>query len=142
MSIEEQAIGVQVLNVGIDNYMNNSLGSKNKYWKGMKADYSTKHIVLRRHNGNPKKCEMCGIVGKKLNGRWTIEWANISGNYKRNINDYKGLCKKCHCRFDGIKKDFKHGTVAKYREKCRCELCRKAKHLYRNGLLEYSRKVN
>ena len=28
------------------------------------------------------------------------EWANISGEYKRNRNDFLRLCRTCHRRFD------------------------------------------
>lgn len=116
-------------------------GENNKKWKGEKVDYWTKHKGLITSNGNPKKCEDCGINGKKNKGnRWTIQWANITGTYTRDIKDYKGLCTKCHKIFDGLVKDideYKHGSPARYRRGCRCDNCREAKKLYRNGKLSY-----
>jgi len=115
-------------------------------WKGENATYGTKHKMINRQYGNHKKCYECGIKGKKnKGGKWTIQWANISGNYKRDIKDYKGLCTKCHSVFDGKTISFENiqcGTVSKYRKGCRCDLCKKAKHLYRNKLLKYSRSIN
>lgn len=114
----------------------------NVNWKGENAGYWTKHKWMVKVTKNPPKCEDCGVKGKKnLGGRWTIQWANISGLYKRDIKDYKGLCTKCHSKFDGLTKsidDYKHGSVGRYRRGCKCELCIKAKSLHRKGLLGYS----
>ncbi len=71
-------------------------GVDNKNWGGDNVDYNTIHHGIRRYNGNPKKCEHCGLKGSRPNGKWTIHWANISGKYSRSIKDYIGLCVKCH----------------------------------------------
>ncbi len=31
-----------------------------------------------------------------------IQWANISGNYTENKNDWIALCKRCHYKFDNV----------------------------------------
>ena len=41
-----------------------------------------------------KRCSVCGATKN-------IDLANISGEYKRDINDYEWLCRKCHVKKDG-----------------------------------------
>ena len=48
--------------------------------------------------GKPKKCTKCGI--KKTTPK-SIQWANKSKEYKRDLNDWISLCSKCHFRYDG-----------------------------------------
>jgi len=73
-------------------------GSNHKLWKGNKVGYTALHIWVRQNKPKPNACEICGKITTKL------EAANISGGYKRDINDFVYLCKKCHRRFDNIKK--------------------------------------
>lgn len=69
-------------------------GSENNQWKE-NPSYSTLHDWVRRHKGKPKKCEFCG----KTEGM--LHWANISGEYKRDVDDYMSLCVSCHRKYDG-----------------------------------------
>lgn len=71
-------------------------------WKGDDAGYSAIHCWVRKIMGNPITCKECNIAGEKIGRRWNLEWANISGEYKRNLADWVGLCKKCHSKFDEI----------------------------------------
>lgn len=113
-------------------------GEQSKQWKGESVDYWTKHKGLVKSYGNPVQCTNCGILGKKnKGGRWTIQWANKTGIYTRKIEDYIGLCTKCHCIFDGKVKNPAHGTVARYRKGCRCVDCIDYRKLYRKGLVIY-----
>jgi hypothetical protein len=75
-------------------------GKDNHEWKGEKVSYSALHWWLKREKGNPRKCEICGKVGEKINGRWNIDWANTNHKYRRNLKDYIGMCKKCHDKYD------------------------------------------
>ncbi len=59
-------------------------------WKGHLAGYSAKHKTL----GNPGICFNCN------GNRPRVEWANISGKYHREKNDYIPLCSSCHRFFD------------------------------------------
>jgi len=77
--------------VGKDNPM---YGEKGWNWKGDKAGYAAIHYWVRAHKPKPECCEDCKKANKEL------ELANISGEYKRDINDYKYLCPKCHFEFD------------------------------------------
>lgn len=75
----------------------NLSGEKSSQWKGENAGYAAKHIWIANELGRPKICWECGV--KTLSKR-QYHWANISGKYKRDVNDYKRLCVKCHSFFD------------------------------------------
>jgi hypothetical protein len=68
-------------------------GEKNPLWKGNKAGYFAIHQWIRSHKPKPKFCERCY---KKE----PVDVANISGKYKRDINDYEWLCRSCHLKGD------------------------------------------
>lgn len=55
------------------------------------------HKWVNFHLGTPRKCEHCGVTD--LLGR-RYDWANVSHNYKRDLDDWIRLCKKCHRAFD------------------------------------------
>ena len=73
---------------------NINLGEKNGMWKGDKVSYGQLHKWIIRHKSKTKLCENC-------NKNKPFDLANISGEYKRDINDYKWLCRKCHMKDDG-----------------------------------------
>jgi hypothetical protein len=64
-------------------------------WKGSKAGYHAIHIWLSKHYDKGNSCEHC-----KTTTASRLEWANISGEYKRNRDDYKVLCPSCHRLYD------------------------------------------
>ena len=76
-----------------------NLSEKNGMWKGTKAGLDAIHIWVLRRKPKPKLCENCGKSEPK-------DLANISQKYKRNINDFEWLCRKCHMIKDGRLKDF------------------------------------
>ena len=67
---------------------------KHPLWKGDNVGYHALHDWVRKYKNIPDNCEVCGKKSNKLDA------ANISGLYKRDLNDFKFLCKKCHSRFD------------------------------------------
>lgn len=74
---------------------------KNHYrWKGEKITYIPLHSWLRRHYGNPFKCEDCGKIGMKIGRQWNIEWSNCDHRYRRVREDYAGRCQSCHAKYD------------------------------------------
>ena len=79
------------------------MGSKNPNWKGDDVGYKPLHSWIRDHKTKTEKCENCGTYDIET------ELANISGEYKRDVKDYKWLCRKCHMIEDGrmFKKDNK-----------------------------------
>lgn len=74
-------------------------GKDNSNWKGDKASYAAKHIWMYTTFGKPDTCETCGKSG--LHGR-NINWANLSGEYKRDRTDWLRLCRSCHAKMDDI----------------------------------------
>lgn len=70
-------------------------------WKGEDARYTTIHSWVRRKLGRPDKCKHCGKSG--LSGK-QIHWANKNHLYKRNLDDWLRLCRKCHWKYDNEKK--------------------------------------
>jgi hypothetical protein len=66
-------------------------------------EYRGIHNWIERRLGKPNFCEDCG---SKEDQRY--EWANISGNYKKDITDWKRLCVPCH-RKDNVRAFCKYG---------------------------------
>lgn len=64
--------------------------------KGEKSGYVAKHNWVKRRKEYPKNCGWCGRKGKR------IVWANVDHEYKQDINDYVGLCDKCHQKYDTL----------------------------------------
>lgn len=65
-------------------------------------EYSYNHIhkLMSIRHGKPISCDDCKKKGEELNGRWNIDWCNISGKYLLVIEDWRKLCRKCHKKFD------------------------------------------
>lgn len=72
----------------------NLAGKKSGAWKGEKACYYAKHAWVCRHKIRPFACEECGVTGVRL------EWSNVDHKYRRVLEDYRSLCKKCHLAYD------------------------------------------
>ena len=65
----------------------------NGMWKGNKAGLSAIHIWVRARKQKPELCEKCRINPP-------VDLANISQEYKRDINDFEWLCRGCHMKKD------------------------------------------
>lgn len=72
-------------------------GEKAYNYKGGKVGYFGLHSWVTRWKGSPKFCEICKSKDEKK-----YEWANISKKYKRKLEDYIRLCKRCHIRYDNV----------------------------------------
>jgi hypothetical protein len=84
-------------------------GINNRAWKGDNVGYVPLHLWVKRQKGSPKKCELCGKDG--LTGR-LIHWANKSGKYLRDVDDWIRLCAKCHFKYDN--KNFQKNETINY----------------------------
>jgi hypothetical protein len=66
----------------------------NGMWKGDSVGIKSLHEWICNHKQKPEFCENC-----KKNKPYDL--ANVSQKYKRNINDFKWLCRRCHMQEDG-----------------------------------------
>lgn len=78
------------------NIAKNRIGKKHPNWTGNNIGYNGLHIWIHRHKSRSKN-DLC----EKCNKRGRLDAANISGKYKRNIDDFQWLCRKCHMEGDG-----------------------------------------
>jgi hypothetical protein len=69
-------------------------GKRNGMWKGEIVKYGPLHDWVKYQLVKPDNCESCGC-NKKL------DLCNISGEYKRDLSDWKWLCRSCHMTEDG-----------------------------------------
>ena len=80
----------------VSDSLRGKFGPSSRRWKGIDAGYVAKHMWIVKNYGKASKCEICHA---KTASRY--EWANISGEYKRDISDYMQLCPSCHRKMDG-----------------------------------------
>jgi len=76
-------------------------GEKHRLWKGDLVGYAGLHKWVRKAKLKQKFCERCEEVKPH-------DVANISGKYKRDVNDFEWLCRKCHIKSDGRLKNLKN----------------------------------
>ena len=69
-------------------------GSEHPLWVGDEVQYVGLHAWINRWKTKPIACEMCGIVTEKLDA------ANIDHKYRRVLEDYIYLCRRCHIAYD------------------------------------------
>lgn len=65
----------------------------NPMWKGDDVGNKALHMWIRSKKDSAKECENCKEVKP-------LDLANISQQYKRDVNDFRWLCKKCHANYD------------------------------------------
>jgi len=77
----------------------NKQNEKNHGWKGDKAKKATIHDWVRTRKGRAGsyKCEIC-------KEKQAIDWSNKDHKYKRNLDDYQAICRKCHREYDKVNK--------------------------------------
>lgn len=69
-------------------------GEEHCNWKGNLVGYTGIHSWIKRRLPTPKRCQSC-------NKKKHLDLANISNQYKRDLNDWEYLCRKCHMLKDG-----------------------------------------
>jgi len=69
-------------------------GDRNPQWKADDVGFTSLHQWIREHKPKVDLCERC-------NKTPPYDVANISGEYKRDINDFEWLCRSCHMNDDG-----------------------------------------
>lgn len=70
-------------------------------------EYNRLHKWVQENLGKANKCEntKCVYPKKRKNNETLLkvkkyDWANISGKYKKELTDYKSLCRSCHMKMD------------------------------------------
>ena len=105
------------------------LGKKNPSWKGDSVSNRSLHSWIRK---NKKYNGFCNKCKKKLDFS-NVDAANISQEYKRDVNDFEWLCRSCHFNGDGrFKKMYNANKRNKPRRtiidgKTKCSRCGKLK---------------
>lgn len=89
LGISDDTIAKRIKQYNIPKHKKYNIGKKNGAWKGDSVSYISLHQWVRDNKLKSQFCENC----KKVE---PYDVANISGEYKRDINDYKWLCRKCH----------------------------------------------
>ncbi|MCJ7458320.1 MAG: NUMOD3 domain-containing DNA-binding protein [candidate division Zixibacteria bacterium] len=74
------------------------LGNKHPLWKGNEVSYRGLHHWIQAHKPCQTNCALCGKVKP-------LELANLSGEYKRDIEDFMWTCRQCHRKFDTERKN-------------------------------------
>ena len=64
--------------------------------------YSRLHLVIRAELPDFGKCNICGKETE------TLDCANISGEYKRDLSDWEWLCRSCHLTNDHRKRKLRN----------------------------------
>jgi hypothetical protein len=72
-------------------------GSESPSWKGDDVGYFGLHQWIAKEYGSPSECEGCGSTEKPR-----YEWANVTGQYKRERSDWQRLCVSCHRKKDHL----------------------------------------
>ena len=70
-------------------------GAEANNWRGDAVKYGGLHSWVRRELGKPGECAHCGTKSARK-----FEWANKSGEYRRDVTDWLRLCTRCHRRYD------------------------------------------
>jgi hypothetical protein len=73
-------------------------GRRRAIYMGDPARYRALHNWLRYAKKKSGRCAECGSGGK-------TEWANISGRYERDPEDYRELCVACHRTEDAARRE-------------------------------------
>src|SRR3990167_4158906 len=90
----------------------------NPNWKGGYIGTGTAiHEWIKRRILKVSECKKCGDASLRL------DLANVSQKYKRDLEDWMWLCRKCHMEMDGRLENFRKVAIGKHRDWCECHAC-------------------
>lgn len=72
-------------------------GDKNSNWKGNDVGYDALHDWVNRCLGKAQSCSF-----NKTHKATRYHWANVSGDYLRDLGDWISLCPICHKQYDKL----------------------------------------
>ena len=65
--------------------------------------YYALHAWVKKQIIKPNECEKCGLIPSNgKDGRSLLDLANKSGEYRKDLEDWLWLCRKCHMHFDDV----------------------------------------
>jgi hypothetical protein len=99
------------------------------------SEYRMIHYWIEKQLGKPMECSNCHTTSRNR-----YEWANISGEYKKDITDWKRLCKTCHEIMDNKNLCLKGHKLTEdnvYNHPTRGRMCRRCRATYQK---EYNKK--
>lgn len=67
-------------------------------WLSRQPGYQYPHHWMYRNYGKASKCELKDTTCTNKSNRY--HWSNISGEYKKDRNDWRELCASCHMKND------------------------------------------
>jgi hypothetical protein len=74
-------------------------GERHPRWLADAVDYKQLHKWVNRKLTRTGRCAECGTQpAARRDGRAGTDWANISGEYHRDLNDWRELCHPCNMR--------------------------------------------
>lgn len=74
--------------------MKGLVGRECAKWQGENIGYAGIHAWARKNKPKPEFCECCNANAPR-------DCANISQEYRRDLNDFEWLCRRCHMATDG-----------------------------------------
>lgn len=98
--------------------VSNNAGENNPMYLGDDVGYNGVHTWVRKRKPKPELCERCGLVPP-------LDLANISGEYNRDLDNYKYLCRKCHMDSDGRNDLWRASSKSRKLEQKFCATCEK-----------------
>lgn len=76
------------------NPMEGKTGPLNHSWKGEEVGYHGLHKWARTNVPRPELCEIC-------HEKISYEIHNTTKSYRRNLEDWTWVCRRCHMKLDG-----------------------------------------
>lgn len=86
------------------------LGDRNPMWRGDNVGLAALHDWVKDRKLKPSLCDCC-------HSRPPDDLSNISQEYKRDLDDWEWLCRKCHMTKDGRMNNlvqFQEGNVVQH----------------------------
>lgn len=79
-----------------EKFRKSTTGENHAHWLGENVSKGVLHKWLARWYGKADRCENINCPDELD----MFDWANLSGEYKRDRADFIRLCRLCHIRFD------------------------------------------
>lgn len=81
--------------IGTGKWMKNKIGEQANNWKKDEVGKGGVHFWIKKLLGKPKICEIC-----KRKDKENYDWSNKDHKYRRNLEDWQRLCRRCHRLYD------------------------------------------